>query len=46
MPQIQEPLFFKEFQFLTSEFKGKIDGMIGTTYPKTAQLEYLRSCPA
>lgn len=33
--------FKKEFQFLTLEFKGEGDGVVGKPYPKTAQLEYL-----
>lgn len=31
----------KEFQFLTMEFKGERDGVVGKPYPKTAQLKYL-----
>jgi len=33
--------FLKEFQFLTLEFKGERDGVVGTAYPWTAQLEKL-----
>lgn len=33
--------FFKEFQFLTLQFKGERDGVVGEPFPKTTQLEYL-----